>query len=295
MFIEPFIDYLKLERNYSDHTITAYKKDLLQFVEYLELEEVHDLKEVNYSIIRGWIAFLLEEGVTARSVNRKMSSIKAFFKYQRVVGNLTLDPTVLHKSLKTDKKLEIPFSQKEVLSLLDAQVDLQDFTELRNQLMIELLYVTGMRRMELIQLRLQDVDVFKGQIKVKGKGSKERIVPLLDNVSNRLKHYIELRNQRTDFMVQELFITDNGMKLYPNFVYRVIKSYFSKVSLKVKISPHIIRHSFATHLLDNGADLIAVKELLGHASLASTQVYTHMSVDALKGVYGKAHPRSIKK
>lgn len=295
MFIEPFIDYLKLERNYSDHTITAYKKDLLQFVGYLELEEVHDLKEVNYSIIRGWIAFLLEEGVTARSVNRKMSSIKAFFKYQRVVGNLTLDPTVLHKSLKTDKKLEIPFSQKEVLSLLDAQVDLQDFTELRNQLMIELLYVTGMRRMELIQLRLQDVDVFKGQIKVKGKGSKERIVPLLDNVSNRLKHYIELRNQRTDFMVQELFITDNGMKLYPNFVYRVIKSYFSKVSLKVKISPHIIRHSFATHLLDNGADLIAVKELLGHASLASTQVYTHMSVDALKGVYGKAHPRSIKK
>lgn len=295
MFIEPFIDYLKLERNYSDHTITAYKKDLLQFVEYLELEEVHDLKDVNYSIIRGWIAFLLEEGVTARSVNRKMSSIKAFFKYQRVVGNLTLDPTVLHKSLKTDKKLEIPFSQKEVLSLLDAQVDLQDFTELRNQLMIELLYVTGMRRMELIQLRLQDVDVFKGQIKVKGKGSKERIVPLLDNVSNRLKHYIELRNQRTDFMVQELFITDNGMKLYPNFVYRVIKSYFSKVSLKVKISPHIIRHSFATHLLDNGADLIAVKELLGHASLASTQVYTHMSVDALKGVYGKAHPRSIKK
>lgn len=295
MFIEPFIDYLKLERNYSDHTITAYKKDLLQFVGYLELEEVHDLKEVNYSIIRGWIAFLLEEGVTARSVNRKMSSIKAFFKYQRVVGNLTLDPTVLHKSLKTDKKLEIPFSQKEVLSLLDAQVDLQDFTELRNQLMIELLYVTGMRRMELIQLRLQDVDVFKGQIKVKGKGSKERIVPLLDNVSNRLKHYIELRNQRTDFKVQELFITDNGMKLYPNFVYRVIKSYFSKVSLKVKISPHIIRHSFATHLLDNGADLIAVKELLGHASLASTQVYTHMSVDALKGVYGKAHPRSIKK
>lgn len=295
MFIEPFIDYLKLERNYSDHTITAYKKDLLQFVGYLELEEVHDLKEVNYSIIRGWIAFLLEEGVTARSVNRKMSSIKAFFKYQRVVGNLTLDPTVLHKSLKTDKKLEIPFSQKEVLSLLDAQVDLQDFTELRNQLMIELLYVTGMRRMELIQLRLQDVDVFKGQIKVKGKGSKERIVPLLDNVSNRLKHYIELRNQRADFKVQELFITDNGMKLYPNFVYRVIKSYFSKVSLKVKISPHIIRHSFATHLLDNGADLIAVKELLGHASLASTQVYTHMSVDALKGVYGKAHPRSIKK
>jgi integrase/recombinase XerC len=295
MHINQFIDYLKLERNYSDHTITAYRKDLIQFQDYLSVEEIASVTDVNYNIIRGWIAFLLEDGVSARSVNRKMSSIKAFFKFLRIVGELDTDPTALHKSLKVDKKLEVPFSQEEVLKLLDVEIDINDFTELRNQLIIELLYVTGMRRMELIGLKVSDVNLYNDLIKIKGKGSKERLVPLLHNVAQRVKSYINLRASYVDKGVEELFITDHGGKLYPNFVYRVIKSYFSKVSLKVKVSPHILRHSFATHLLDSGADLIAVKELLGHASLASTQVYTHMSVEALKGVYGKAHPRSTKK
>jgi integrase/recombinase XerC len=294
MFIEPFLKYLELERNYSEHTVTAYKKDLAQLIEFLELEGVDTIKDINYSILRGWIAFLLEDGVSARTVNRKMSSIKAFFKYQRKVGAIDLDPTILHRSLKAEKKLEIPFSELEVRSLLDVSIDTSDFTAVRNQLIIELLYVTGMRRMELIALIKSDLDLSNRQIKVSGKGNKERIVPLLSNVSKRIIQYVILRNTIAIPGVQELFITDKGLKLYPNFVYRVIKSYFSKVSLKVKISPHIIRHSFATHLLDHGADLVAVKELLGHSSLASTQVYTHMSVEALKGVYGKAHPRSRK-
>lgn len=295
MHIDQFLDYLKLERNYSEFTIAAYSNDLRQFQEYLALEEVPSIKEVNYSIIRGWIAFLLEDGVSSRSVNRKMSSIKAFFKFLRIVGELEKDPTVLHKSLKTDKKLEVPFSKSEVLKLLEVDIEASDFTAMRNQLIIELLYVTGMRRMELIGLKISDVNLYNNIIKIEGKGSKQRLVPLLSHVAQRVEMYISMRAAFANHKVDELLITDHGAKLYPNFVYRVIKSYFSKVSLKVKASPHILRHSFATHLLDSGADLIAVKELLGHASLASTQVYTHMSVEALKGVYGKAHPRSTKK
>jgi integrase/recombinase XerC len=294
MFIKPFLDYLQLERNYSDHTINAYRRDLEQFVEFLRIEEIEADEHVNYSIIRGWIAFLLENGISGRSVNRKISSVKAYFKFQRKNGIVESDPTSLHKSLKTDGKLEIPFSQLEVRNLLDTNHATDDFKSIRDYLIIELLYVTGMRRMEIIGLKVMDLDVSKQQVKINGKGGKQRIVPLLEQVFLKLQDYLELRKEWVSHGVEALFVTDKGLKLYPNFVYRIIKSYFSKVSLKVKISPHILRHSFATHLLDNGADLIAVKELLGHASLASTQVYTHMSMDALRGVYGKAHPRANK-
>ncbi|MGB5981214.1 MAG: tyrosine-type recombinase/integrase [Nonlabens sp.] len=294
MHIDSFIQYLSFEKNYSRHTVEAYERDVKQFFEFLKLEAVDSIGSVNYSIIRGWIAFLLEEGVSKRTANRKIASIKSFYKFLQVQGVIETNPLNLHKSLKESRKIEVPFSVDEIRNLLDAEVDSNDFSSVRDQLIIELFYVTGMRRSELIELKVTDLNFSTGTISIIGKRNKERKVPLLKSVSSHLKDYLVLRILIAPPETKQLLLTNKGTKMYPNFVYRVIKSYFSTVSLKVKISPHILRHSFATHLLNNGADLISVKELLGHASLASTQVYTHMGIQSLKDVYGKTHPRSNK-
>ncbi|WP_053972788.1 tyrosine-type recombinase/integrase [Polaribacter dokdonensis] len=294
MLVKPFLDYLYLEKKYSEHTIIAYQKDLNSFQRFLQITFDQDsLLTVNYSQIRSWIVALVDDEISNRTINRKISSLKSFYKFLQKSNQITVSPLQKHKALKVAKKVQVPFSTKEVKSVLDAVSISNDFVSVRNKLIVELFYSTGIRRAELINIKLMDIDSNKGVLKVLGKRNKERLVPILKSVLNTLETYLIERSKivkNSDF----LFITEKGNKIYETLVYRVINSYFSKVSSKVKKSPHILRHSFATHLLNEGADLNSVKELLGHTSLASTQVYTHNSLDAIKQVYNHAHPKSKK-
>ncbi|MEC7785123.1 MAG: tyrosine-type recombinase/integrase [Bacteroidota bacterium] len=297
MYLNAFIDYLELERKYSAHTVLAYQKDLEAFFRFVkELYEVEDPKMISYTFVRSWIAQLAEAGVSHRSINRKISSLKAFYKFLLKTGDITQSPLAQHKSLKMKKEIQVPFSEAEVDKVLKALQASEEFSDLRDLAIVSLFYATGMRRSELINLKISDVDFSAHNIKVLGKRNKERIIPLIFWVEEGLKKYLEAReNYGVDKNNPFLLLTNKGDKLYETFVYRIINDYFSKVSHKTKTSPHMLRHTFATHLLNNGADLNAVKELLGHASLASTQVYTHTSIAELGRVYKNAHPRNFKK
>ncbi|WP_400074032.1 tyrosine-type recombinase/integrase [Zobellia russellii] len=291
---ESFISYLALEKNYSAHTVTAYKRDLEAFSAFCdEHYQNKNIDDIAYGIIRSWIVVLVDSGITNRSVNRKIASLKAYYKFLQNIGELDVNPLARHKALKTSKKIEVPFSETEMDKIL-SQIDFpDDFEGVRNRLIIELFYTTGMRRAELINLKLVDIDFSQRLLKVLGKRNKERMVPLLPSVVTLLERYLierETLGEITDKAY--VFLLKSGNKLYENLVYRLINKYFSEVSSKVKKSPHILRHTFATHLLNKGADMNSVKELLGHASLASTQVYTHNSIAELKKVHANAHPRS---
>ena len=294
MSIKSFIDYLSFEKKYSAHTITAYQNDLKNFQEFC-IQEYQDenLLSVNYQQIRSWIVSLVDAGIANRTINRKVSSLKSFYKFQQKAKQIIENPLQKHQALKVSKRVQVPFSEKEIVSVLQQFDSKDDFASLRNKTMVELLYSTGIRRNELINLKVKDVDFSNSTIKVLGKRNKERFVPLLISVKDSLKKYLNER-EKENSIVDFLFFTDKQKKLYPTLVYRLINEYFSTVSTKVKKSPHVLRHSFATHLLNEGADLNSVKELLGHSSLASTQVYTHNSISELKKVYGKSHPRSKK-
>ncbi|WPR72861.1 tyrosine-type recombinase/integrase [Flavobacterium sp. NG2] len=294
--IDFFKDYLLKEKNYSVHTVAAYESDLLSFQSFnMSNFEQESIVFVNYSQIRTWIVFLVDEGLSSSSVNRKMASLKAFYRFLLKTKQITVNPMLKHKSLKASKVLQIPFSEKEVVSVLDRIENVDGFELVRNKMIIDLLYATGMRRAELINLKVADVDFSNNTIKVLGKRSKERIVPMLSVVKEGLLSYSQQRADLAEIFDDEfLFLTKKGVKLSNSFVYRLINSYFSTASEKVKKSPHVLRHTFATHLLNNGADLNSVKELLGHSSLASTQVYTHSSLSELKKVYEKSHPRNKK-
>lgn len=296
MHISKFIEYLLLEKKYSEHTVTAYKADLLSFLEFYNKEyDTSDIVGANYPQIRSWIVTLVEGGVSNRTINRKVSSLKTYYKFLLKTGQIEKNPLAKHQALKTSRKLQIPFSSKEVEDVLDGLTDAQDFESVRDRLIVELFYATGIRRIELVNLKLSDIDISKGQIKVLGKRNKERYVPLLRSVCETLKQYLEIRSDLIKGKeISVLLLTKKGVKIYETLVYRVINSYFSKASSKVKKSPHILRHSFATHLLNEGANLNAVKELLGHSSLAATQVYTHHSVAQLTKVYKQSHPRNKK-
>ncbi|TMM31950.1 integrase [Polaribacter aestuariivivens] len=293
--ITSFLEYLSLEKKYSKHTITAYKTDLVAFKKFCETEyDIKKLQEVNYAIVRSWIVNLVNQGISNRSINRKATSLKSFYTFLQKTAQINSNPLTKHKTLKVEKKVQVPFSVKEVeevLSLIDLE---KDFVSIRNKLILELFYSTGIRRIELVNIKESDINFSNKTIKILGKRNKERFVPLLESVLKTLREYLELKKQYTS-LEDVLFITEKGNKIYETLVYRIINTYFSKVSSKVKKSPHILRHSFATHLLNEGADLNSVKELLGHSSLASTQVYTHNSLDAIKKVYNQAHPRSNKK
>jgi integrase/recombinase XerC len=295
MHLPQFIDYLQYEKKYSLHTINAYQKDISDFAVFAEEKfEETNLAEISYSIIRSWIVKLVDEEVSNRSINRKISSLKTFYKYLLKTKQVEVSPLVKHKSLKVSKKVQVPFSAKEV-EMVITNFSAEGFSDLRDQLIIELLYSTGMRRAELINLKLEDIQIESSQIKVLGKRNKERMIPLLTSVKKTFIAYLNEReqleiNSESDY----LLLTNKGKKLYDTLVYRIVNGYFSRVSTKTKNSPHIIRHSFATHLLNEGADLNSVKELLGHSSLASTQVYTHNSIKELSKVYLKSHPRNKK-
>ena len=295
MPLSPFIDYLSLERNYSKHTITAYKNDLTTFLDFVALTFSEEKpEEVNYSMVRSWIVSLVEQGVSNRSVNRKVSSLKTYYKFLLKTEQVDVSPLAKHKSLKVSKKVQVPFSETEIDEVITLLADPVDFKTARDKLIVELFYSTGMRRAELIHLKLKDIDAGQGYVKVLGKRNKERLIPLLPAVIKSIHEYLKYRAMLVIEDEEYLLLTNKGLKIYETLVYRLIHTYFSKTSQKVKKSPHILRHSFATHLLNEGADLNAVKELLGHASLASTQVYTHNSIATLKEVYRKAHPRNSK-
>lgn len=295
MPIDSFLDYLFLEKKYTSNTITAYKNDLINFKDFCETSFNFDnLLEVEYPIIRNWIIFLVDQNISNRSINRKISTLNSFYKYLQKTHQKAINPLSKHKALKSVSKLQIPFSIQEIDAAINNISENSDFKTIRNILIIELFYSTGIRKSELISLKEYDVDLNNKMIKILGKRNKERYVPLLDSVIFILKQYLDLRKKYEDGK-HELFIKENGNKISKSFVYRLINNYFSSVSKKVKKSPHILRHSFATHLLNEGANLNSVKELLGHSSLASTQVYTHNSLEAIKKVYNQAHPRSFKK
>ena len=294
MPITSFLNYLALEKKYSKHTITAYQNDLNTFQLFCNQEFGNEsIASVNYAQIRNWIVSLVNLKITNRSINRKVSSLKSFYKFLQKTKQIESSPLVKHQALKVLKQVQVPFSEKEIFSVLNTVDDDGDFESVRNKLMVELFYSTGMRRNELINIKIADIDYVNETVKVLGKRNKERYIPLLKSVRESLKKYDKFR-EKIEGSEPYLFLTKNGKKIYDTLVYRVINNYFSAVSSKVKKSPHVIRHSFATHLLNEGADLNAVKELLGHSSLASTQIYTHSSLGKLKEVYNQAHPRSQK-
>jgi integrase/recombinase XerC len=293
--ITSFLEYLFLEKGYSRHTITAYKADLFAFNHFCEVTyDQENLVAINYSQIRSWIVSLVNGGIANSTINRKVSSLKSFYKFLQKIAQREDNPLSKHKALKVAKKVQVPFTSNEINLVLQNIAKEKDFDALRNKLLVALLYSTGMRRAELIAIKGVDVDIAGKTIKVLGKRNKERFVPILSSVLESLQHFLELKT-KNNLNSEFLLITSKGNKLYETLVYRIINSYFSQVSSKVKKSPHILRHSFATHLLNEGADLNSVKELLGHSSLASTQVYTHNSLEAIKKVYNQAHPRSNKK
>ena len=289
-----FRDYLQLEKKYSLHTVNAYLQDVGLFEAYVcNAFEQDDLCEVHYSQIRSWIVSLVDGGISNASINRKIASLKAYYKFLLKIKQVQTSPLLQHKSLKTPKLLQIPFSEKELKRDFDAIEYGDDFEGVRDRLIIDLFYTTGIRRSELIGIKMGNVDFSNSTLKVLGKRNKERIVPLLSIVLNAFELYLSKREQLESIVDGEcFFLTSKGVKLGESLVYRLINKYFSVVSEKVKKSPHVLRHTFATHLLNNGANLNSVKDLLGHASLASTQIYTHATLSELKKVCFESHPRN---
>lgn len=293
---QAFKDYLQMQKNYSLHTVKAYVKDIEEFDSYNKIHfEQDSIDIVGYTQIRSWIVSLVDGNISASSVNRKISSLKSYYKFLLRIKQIEQSPLLKHKALKTPKKIQIPFSEKEVDLVLNQIIYPDGFEGIRDKLIIDMFYTTGIRRAELINLKLSSIDLNSNTLKVIGKRNKERILPLLPIIISQIKMYIIQRNAIQDIKnTEQLFLTQKGVKLNDSLVYRLINMYFSTISEKVKKSPHILRHTFATHLLNNGADLNSVKELLGHSSLASTQVYTHSSLSELKKVYSEAHPRNQK-
>lgn len=290
-----FLRYLKAEKNYSAHTITAYRKDIQDFAKHcVDNYQLQDLTKVHYSMVRDFVVSLSQHGISMRSINRKCAALNSFYTYLRTVGEIKSHPLAQHKSLKAKKTFITPFSVDEVEKVL-TQLDKTNFHGLRDAIAIELLYITGMRLSELINLKVSDIDWAQQQLRVLGKRNKERIVPLLPSFLSVLKTYQELRNTISEASKHDyLLVTDKGKKTYATFVYRLIKTYFRAVSSKIRTSPHVLRHSFATHMLDAGADINVVKEILGHESLAATQEYTKVQLPKVQDAYRAAHPRAKK-
>lgn len=292
--LQSFLDYLALEKRFSSHTVTAYRTDLEQFFIFLQQEfEVSNLAGMNASLVRSWLAGLMDQRFSATSVKRKISTLKAFFKYQVRTGVLLSSPMVSVVAPKAGKKLPQYVQPKETETLFQHVEFTEGFEGATERLVLSLFYNTGIRLSELIHIRETDIAAGSGNLKVLGKGNKERLVPLSQQLLDEIAGYLQLKGQASGAWDNEyLLVTPKGKKMYPKYVYLIVKKYLSLVTTINKRSPHILRHTFATHLTNEGADLNAVKELLGHASLASTQVYTHNNIEKLKKAYRKAHPNA---
>lgn len=292
--LDRFLDYIAIEKRYSPHTITSYKKDLQDFADFvLKTEASDNLKTIDKKVIRNFIVHLSEQQIAKRSINRKLSSLRSFYLYLLRIGDIASTPMEAVASLKFFAEKQIPFSQEE-MQQLETEVEDKSNITLLEKLIIETLYQTGMRKSELCNLQYQHVDFSNMELKLQGKGNKERVVPISETLLADFSNYLAIRMPQADYK-EYFFVNQKGKKLNEKFVYLVVNKYLSYVTTKTKRSPHILRHSFATHILNNGAEISKVKKLLGHSSLASTQVYTSANIEELRKVIENAHPRARKK
>ena len=291
--IDKFLDYISVEKRYSQNTLVSYKKDLEDLLLFIsETEGTEDLKKVDKKIIRNFIVSLSEKKIQKRSINRKLSSLRSFYLYLLKIGEIQVSPLETIPSLKFYAEKQIPISEEEMENL--GEILESESGNSLEKLIIETLYQTGMRKSELCNILLEQVDFSKSEIFVKGKGNKQRVVPISENLLKQMQEYVAIRKPNEDSGIY-FFVRENGKKLSEKFVYSVVNRYLSLITLKKKKSPHILRHSFATHVLNNGAEISKVKKILGHSSLASTQVYTNGNIEQLKRVFNQAHPRAYKK
>ena len=287
--VDQFLTYLEVEKRYSEHTIKAYSGDLNTFKDFLLTEyEVAALDDLTHNMIRTWLVFLMEKGLKPRSIHRKISAIKSLINYELRSGRMDVSPIEGLSLPKISKNLPVFIEESKLHLLMEGNFFKKDEKGFRDKLILELFYSTGIRQSELINLKVLDIDFKLCQLKVLGKRDKERIIPFPSNLLETIKEYLSYFGGRRGY----LFLNENGEKLYPQKVYIIVKEYLTKVSSQVKTSPHVLRHSYATHLLNRGADLRAVQELLGHESLTTTQVYTHNTIEKLKNIYKQAHPRA---
>lgn len=292
MAIISFIDHIAKEKRYSPHTLKAYEKDLELFTKYLDEEfEIDDPEKADRDMVRSWVVYMIDGGMSAKSVNRKISALKSYYNYLVKMSVLGENPARHITSLKTPERLPVYFNEEQLNTFLDNNIQVRGFTELRNMLIVELLYSTGMRRNELITLKIKSIDFSNNTIKVLGKRNKQRIIPLSHKLIDRIVTYIDMKEERFGNLNDHLIVTDKGAKAYPKLIYRIINKELSSIAGSKK-SPHVLRHTFATHMLNNGADINIIKEILGHENLTATQVYTHATIEQLKKVYVEAHPRA---
>lgn len=288
--VDKFLDYIKVEKRYSEHTLTSYKKDLEDFLSFvMNTEGSQNLVQVDKKVIRNFLVHLTESNFQKRSINRKLSTLRSFYHYLLKIGEIKVSPLESVSSLKFYPEKQIPISEEEMNNL--SEILAQDEEHLLEKTIIETLYQTGMRKAELCNLLYENISFSTNEIKVKGKGNKERIIPISTHLAEFLNEYKLLRKPKPEYEIY-FFIQANGKKLTEKFVYSVVNRYLSIVTSKKKKSPHILRHSFATHVLNHGAEISKVKKLLGHSSLASTQVYTNGNIEQLKKVFNQAHPRA---
>ncbi|HSW67896.1 MAG TPA: tyrosine-type recombinase/integrase [Bacteroidales bacterium] len=292
--IEKFLQYLEREKRYSGNTILAYQADLQQFLEYISRQySIDSITLIDSSMIRSWIAGIMQQGHAKSTVNRKLSTLKTFFRFSFKSGYITLNPLERLLSIKKDALLPGFVPEEKMHRLLDQSFFEPNFRGIRDLLILELFYTTGMRLSELCKLKQADIDTDQLTAKITGKRSRQRVVPLLRDVADRFKEYIMQRDKEFNFLAHPyVFVTERGTPVYPKFVYRLVTSNLGRVTTSSKRSPHLLRHTFATHMLNQGADLNAIKEILGHSSLSATQVYTHNSVEKIKKVYKQAHPKA---
>lgn len=291
--IESYLNYIRYEKRYSNHTFISYQNDLSQFSAFSkDSYELSCPSEASYQVIRAWIVTLAETEITAKSINRKIACLRSFYKFLLKQGTIQKDPTLRLKAPKINKQLPHFVEENDLLNLLDHFIFSEDFYGFRDKLILELLYGTGIRLSELISIKEEHINKFERIIKIKGKGNKERIIPLNENLMNLINIYKKEREKVIERPNEYLIITDKGEQCYPMFIYRTVKNYLDTIPTLEKRSPHVLRHTFATHLLNKGADLNAIKDLLGHSSLAATQVYTHNSLDKLKAIFEQAHPKA---
>lgn len=290
---EKFLDYLQLEKRYSPHTVTSYRRDLDDFYSfYLKTEGSENIVKADKKVIRNFIVSLSENDISKRTINRKLSSLRSFYLFLLRLGEIEISPLETISSLKFYAEKQIPMSQEEMEVLQNDVMDKVD--NILDRCIVEVLYQTGIRKAELCGLIFESVNLEVQQLKILGKGNKERYIPISKDLANLLLDYLQIRKPQEEFK-SYFFVNKKGKKLTEKFVYVVVNKYLSLVTSKKKTSPHILRHSFATHVLDNGADISKVKKILGHSSLASTQVYTNANIEQLKKVFNQAHPRAVKK
>lgn len=300
MLKEKYIDYLQYEKRYSTHTVLAYHSDLDDFSGFLSMQyNISDLLQADHTLIRSWLISLIDCKISTRSVNRKLSSIKSFYRYCQRQGMLSSNPMLKVVAPRTSKQLPVFLSRNNLENLLQTVAFKDSYEGTRDKMILTLFYATGIRRAELVQINISDLDLNSGTLKVTGKRNKERIVPLGEQLIIQLKeylveldHFLSENKTRTEDNCTSLFVTSRGLPAYPKLIYNIVHKNLSEVASNNKLSPHVLRHTFATHMLDDGADLNAIKEILGHSSLAATQVYTHNTIEKLKTIYKQAHPRA---